>query len=342
MTDNLCLIPIEDIVCDKNYANITELALRNPLCIGYVGGEMLSDFELLVKFTEKIKSNGDRSSRAYRYFSSVLSGSFNIDTDEVISGNISVDQLWQSTAIALIDRENTLKKIMERSQLRTLGVAVAPFDPAAPDKLGDVTLQKVICPLGRNAKEFEGIIKADSYDKLKAQICEFCSSEGQGAVFLDAIGLKFEKPNEYIARLALDKLKLGITLKESELSILKTQLCREVFDAFSRNGKEVYLFLGEPNSLEIMYQAEQLLDYIESCGFTPIKVAVFASDPMGYCFAKNLSQKGYKKITVEAAICGVDCHIRDNDAFAYWGEGSTPEIKASCSATPAHFSRIIC
>ena len=342
MIDNLCLIPIEDIVRDKNYANISELALRNRLCVDYVSEDKLSDFELLSKFVEKMKSSDDRSSRAYRCFSRVLLDAFGIDIAEVLSGKLSVEQLWQSTALALINRENSLKKIIERSQISLLGVAVTPLDPVVPDKIGDVALQRALCPLGKNEYEFENLIKADSYDNLKAQISEFCSSEGRGAVFLDALGLKFEKPNEYIARIAFDKLKKGVTLKESESSILRSQLCREVFDAFSRNGKEVYLFLGEVNTLGIMYQAEQLLDYIEDCGFAPIKVAIFASDATGYCFARNLSKKGYKKITVEAAICGVDCHLIDDDAIAYWGDGCAPQIKASCSTTPVHFSKIIC
>ena len=280
-------------------------------------------------------------SRAYRYFHHVLKDCFGIEPSGVISGELSVEELWRSSSQLLLKQENSLLGLIENSNLDTLCVATSPScDETVEESIGKTKLKKILCPLGLTEQPFNLFEKYQSFEELQASIRAFCEREGEGAIFPDALEFEFEKPNPYVAKAAYEKQKNAQTLKYSELKNLKTQLCRDVIEAFASKGEAVWFVLHKNANFNIMYQTEQLLDYIDQCDFAPIKIFLCVNDLVGLNFASSMIKKRYKKITVEAALGGNDCCQIDGDALKYWGHGKLPKSFATLSKTPASFAKI--
>lgn len=349
--DCLCLIPQNHIIHDKSYCNLTEFALRTEAVRAYLcnsraesklcdGGG--SDYDVLRQLVECIKRNGDESSRVYRYLSRVLGNCFAIDAESVIKGKISTDELWHTTSRALLERKNTLSAIISRSDIESLGVAQTPWEyEKLPLKIGNTVIKDVMCPLGAYGKSILEIPGFDDLVMLEDHISRLVSPEEECAIFLDSTHLEFEEPNLYAASRAYDKIKNSATLKDSERRILKTQLLRDTFFACAENGRELYLVLPDASNMKIMYQTEQLLDYIDECLRLPIKLTLFAPDAVSFAFTSATAAKRYKKITAEVAVGGVDCYLIDESEIKYWGVGRLPEKTASLAVTPALFGKII-
>lgn len=350
--DCLCLIPQKHIIHDKSYCNLTEFALRTEAVRVYLcnsGAERKlcdgkgSDYDVLYQLVEAFKRNGDESSRVYKYFSRVLRNCFEIDANDVILERITTEELWHNTAEKLLKRENSLLGIISRSEIDSIGVAQTPWEyEALPDKIGNTKIKSVLCPLGVCGKSILEIPGFDDLAMLEDHISRLVSPEEECAIFLDSTHLEFEEPNLYAASRAYDKMKKSVTLKDSERRILKTQLLRDTLFACAQNGRELMLVLPTAVNIKMLYQTEQLLDYIDECLRPPIKLTLFATDASGFAFASATAAKRYKKITAEAAVGGVDCYLMDESEIKYWGVGRIPERTASLAATPALFGKIIC
>ena len=350
--DCLCLIPQNHIIHDKSYCNLTEFALRTEAVRVYLcnsGAERKlcdgkgSDYDVLHRLVEAFKRNGDESSRVYKYFSRVLRSCFEIDANDVILERITTEELWHSTAEKLLKRENSLLGIISRSEIDSIGVAQTPWEYGAlPDKIGNTKIKSVLCPLGVCGKSILEISGFDDLAMLEDHMSRLVSLEEECAIFLDSTHLEFEAPNLYAASRAYDKMKKSVTLKDSERRILKTQLLRDTFFACAQNGSELMLVLPGAANVKILYQTEQLLDYIDESLRSPVSVSLFAPDSIGFSFASATAAKRYKKITAEAAVGGVDCYLMDESEIKYWGVGKLPEKTASLAATPALFGKIIC
>ena len=349
MKDSLSLMPAKHIIHDKSYCNLTEFALqcedvRIYLCNSGADEKacdgVCSDFDVLHQLIESIKRNGDKSSRVYRYFSRVLKNCFGISSDDVISGDISTDELWHTTSEALLRRENSLHGIISRSELDTIGVAQTPWEyEKMPDKIGNTVIKDVMCPLGARGKS---ILDAECFSDL-AEIrrhFEFWTDTCDCAVLLNELDFEFEEPNLYVASTAYDKIKNGSPLKDNERRILKSQLLRDTFFACAENGRKLMLALPTAANAKILYQTEQLLKYVDESLRIPISLTLFASDAVGFSFACAVASKKHKKITAEAAIGGADCYLINEDEIKYWGVGKLPERYASLSHTPSPFSRV--
>ena len=349
MKDYISLIPPEHIINDKHYGNIADLALRTDILSDYLalcgkGGrektKSLSDYDILRAFVECVRERGDRSSRAYLYFERVLQNTLDVSADDLISGRLSVDELWMDTAEKLVRKENTLRQMICRSTLDSLGVAVEPWEyKKMPERIGNTRIEPVICPLG--VKGY-GVLDNEHFSGLG----DFCrhidawSEIGGCAVLLGELDFEFEKPNPYTAALAYDKIVKGLPIKTSEQSILKSQLLREVILGLSERGREIFLVLAGASNIKNLYQTEQLIKYIDESAESPVRLTLFARDAVGFSFALSNAAKCHKKITADVAICDSDCYFITESEIGYLGVGGLPDRRASLASTPAPFGRI--
>ena len=347
MKDSICLIDPEHFINDKSYSNVVELALRESFVINYLrlsgangGKDSFSDFDLLSDLIGCFVKNSDTSSRAYRFFSSVLK-KFDIDATDVIAGRINAEEIWHKTSGVMFKRENMLSGIIARSGLESIGVAQLPWKyKRLPESIGNTEIVSVACPLGvlgENLVDNGGFAELTALRKSLGEWSEL----GDFAVLMSELDFEFCEPNLYLSSRAFDKYIQGQPIKNSERDILKTQLLRDLIFAASEKGHCVNLVLPEAQNLKMMYQTEQLLEYIDECITAPVSITLFASDVVAYSFAASCEAKRYKKITVEAAVCGVDRYLIADDV-KYWGKGHVPEKTASLSKTPAHLGEIIC
>ncbi len=349
MKDSICFIPAEHIINDKSYCNIVEFAFREDIILNYlrltshderVSEGKCSDFDILVELIEALRENGDDSSRTYKYFSRVLSVIFDIDAEEVISGKITAEELWRKSSDELFRRENTLLSMLARSNLDTLCIAQTPWDyKELPNKVGNTEIKNVLCLLGDQKKCILDVEGFDGIGMLREHITDLVNKNDEVAVLLDHLDFEFSEPNPYAAGVAYDKYRKGDSLKNNELNILKTQLLRDLIFACAENKRKVSVVLSNVSNIKILYQTEQLLDYIDASLRTPLNITLFAPDVVGFSFASGCGVKGYKKITVEAAICGVDRYLM-RDEVKYFGIGKLPEESASLAKTPASFARL--
>lgn len=351
MNDSICLIPPEYFIADKSYSNIVEFAFRNSIISDYLRASHTfdrirdgncSDFDVLTNLIDHFRKNSDTASRAYRYFSRVLSECFDVDAKDVVSGIVSAEAIWHDTADALLKRENTLFGIISRGELDSIGVAQTPWEyKSLPDKIGNTKLVGVMCPLGARKKSVLDEAPCDDFADLRGYLERFAAAH-DNAVLFDELDFEFCEPNLYASSLAYEKYRKGMTLKNSELNILKTQLLRDTFFSCAENEGQLFLILPDASNVSILYQTEQLLDYIDGCISMPVKTVLFAQDVVGFSFALARQAKGYKKITVEAAIGGDDRYLMNDDDVKYWGVGRMPDRMASLSDTPAYIGKIIC
>lgn len=349
MKDSICFIPAEHVISDKSYCNIVEFAFREDLMLDYlrltstderVSDGMCSDFDILVGLIEAFKKNGDDSSRAYKYFSRVLSKCFGIDASSVISGNISADELWTRSADELFRRESSLLKMIARSDLDTLCIAQTPWEyQELTDRIGSVEIKTALCPLGDQKKCILDVHGFDGIEALREYITDIVKKNDNVAVLLDELDFEFSEPNPYVAGVAYDKYRNGVALKNNELNILKAQLLRDLLFACAESKREVSILLSTASNVKILYQTERLLDYIDASLRTPLNVDLFAPDLVSFSFALSCSAKKYKKITVEAAICGIDRYLM-SDEVKYYGVGKLPERSASLAKTPASLVKL--
>lgn len=339
MIDHLCLIPPKYFAENKVYTNIGELCLVNKVVFDYIkinGGSVEgSDYDIFAQFISFLKKNTDKSSRAAKYFWHVLDFFWMIKADDIIEEKMSVEELWRYTSEFLEESVNTVCGIIDCFELDALGVAITPKDNDAelPQRIYGTVLERVLCPFGladNPMNEYEG---HSSLSELEKKIFDFCFQRGSGAILLGTLDFEFEKPNIYEANKAYDKIKIGVPLKNKERNILKTQLCRDVFEIFAKKREEIFLILSSASNVKSLYQTEQLLQYIDECNFSHLKLSLLAPDNVAYTFA--LEQVGkYKNITVDAGICGDDCHCVNEDGILYWGCGKMPSKRASLARTP--------
>ena len=351
MKDSICLIPPEHFLSDKSYSNVVEFAFRTKIISDYLrlsGAESRasdgvgSDYDILVSLVDSFRKNSDSSSRIYRYFSRVLLECFNIDAKRVINREISVDELWKTTSDALMKRENTLWGIISRSELCEICVAAPPFDLyELPENIGNVSIKSAVCPLGVNGEGILDTTKTDSFESLRLSIDSAVKRAEKCAVLLCELDFEFAVPNLYTSSIAYDKIKRGLSLRDNEKMMLRTQLLRDVITSCAEHEKELMLVLSDASNVKGMYQTEQLLGYMDDCLQKPISIVMFACDVVGFSFAISHESKRYKKITVEAAIGGNDRYLMTDDA-KYFGVGALPERMASLSDTPAYLGKIIC
>ena len=347
MTDSLCLISVEKLAENKNYSNIVEFAFRNDLVLSYLINSKVmpddridrgSDFDMLRGLVESMRCNRDASSRTYIYFDNVLRSGFGISAESVLSGNMTVEELWQITSKVLLKKENSLRDMIARSSLSCLGVAVAPWENAELEgKIGNTEIKKISCPLGNDRKNVWEALNFEDFSRLEDSICRLAKEEKTVAIFMDSLDFEFEKPNPYSASRAYEKIKNGESPREADRKIFKTQLVRDVFS----NADEIMMILPKASNISKLSHIEQLIEYIDSCDFTSTKVTLFAGDVLSFGFASEMSAKRHKKITAEPAICGIDCHFI-GDEIMYWGIGKLPEKTASLATSPAPFGKIIC
>jgi hypothetical protein len=209
-----------------------------------------------------------------------------------------------------------------------------------PEKIGSTEIHPVICPLGvcgesvLDINEFSGHSDFCRYIELWAEM-------GDCAIFIDELDFEFEKPNPYTAALAYDKILKGLPIKRGELNILKSQLLRDVMLGFPEAGREIFLVLSGASNVKNLYQTEQLIEYIDASAKYPISLTLFASDSVGFSFAKATEAKKHEKITVDTAICEIDCHFITDDEAKYLGVGRLPDKRASLAKTPSPFGRIV-
>ena len=346
MRDSICLIQPKNFINDKSYSNLTEFAFRNTLITDYlrlshaearVGDGRCSDFDILKSLVESLKNNSDTASRVYRYFSRVL-GCFKMDADDVLAGNISVEELWRETSKALSKRENTLHGMLSRSGIRYLGVAQAPWEyEKLPERIGDATISSVICPLGVREKNILDVDGFDDLSMLRRHLECLAESGEDIAIFFDEPDFEFCEPNPYGAEMAYNKYRKGLPMKNVERNILRSQLLRDTFFAAAKNERRILFVLPNTENIKVMYQAEQLFDYIDDCIPKRSEVVLFAPDVVSFSFAASCEARKYKKITVEAAICGVDRYLMTDDDVKYWGLGRLPKSFASLCEVPAYF-----
>ena len=154
------------------------------------------------------------------------------------------------------------------------------------------------------------------------------------AVFV--AGFEFEKPNDYTASTAYEKLTAGVGLSDRERRVLSSQLCRRILLNAAENGQTVMVFLPSAPDVYSMGEWARLLDYIDITIKTGhLSVTLFAPDAVGLCFASSLVGR-YKKITADTGVCGSGCGAPLEEAARYWGIDKLPLKRASLSQSPAY------
>ena len=161
------------------------------------------------------------------------------------------------------------------------------------------------------------------------------------AIFFDDFDFEFCEPNPYGAEMAYNKYRKGLPMKNAERNILKSQLLRDTIFAASKNECRILFVLPSTENIKALYQTEQFFDYIDDCIPKRSEVVLFAPDAVSFSFAASHEARKYKKITVEAAICGVDRYLMTDDDVKYWGLGGLPESFASLSEAPVYFDGLL-
>ena len=326
-SDRLCLIPYSDIVNSKQYSNIGEYLLRcSPEVSKFLSlssndnrvlrGEC-SDFDLLCAFLDTASMCEGRVPAAVENFEKALSKL--LGHGSVLS--MSAEQIWLESLEKLAIEENSTANIIARSGLNKIGVPISAEDlkvyPQKPT-CGNVEIDPVGCPFGTKTVSFDTIGSDASFNKLCEGLSDFASSISKCALFFSGVG--FEKPNEYGAEIAYEKLASGHKISQKEALMLSSQLMRVVSRALCKANGELMIFLPAAPDIASMGGAQTLIDYLDDSGIDAnLNITLFARDAVGACMAAAMAGKRYKKIAAVTGICGNGSGLPDASASEYWG-----------------------
>jgi hypothetical protein len=348
-TDRLCLIPYADILNDKQYSNVGEYLLRpSPEVSKFlilssaddrvVRGEC-SDFDLLCAFLEAATVCGGRASAVVKNFEKAVSRL--LGHGSVLS--MTADQIWLESLEKLALDENRTVNLIARSGLQKIGIPISVEDYAKHTKTlfcGDVEMDLVGCPFGTQNVSFDTVDLNCSFEKLCERLFNFASSISKCALFFD--DFSFEKPNEYGASIAYEKLSSGQKLSSKESAMLSSQLMRVVSRAVCKSKGELMIFLPAAPNLASMWGAQNFVEYLDDGAIDEkLNVTIFARDAVGACMSAAMAGKRYKKIAAVTGMCGNGSGMPDVSASEYWGCGiMTFSNRASLAANAGYLSSL--
>lgn len=345
--DKLCLITYNDILNDKRYSNIGEYLLRcSPKVSNFLKNSLAddkavlgecSDFDLLRAFLASAAQEGARGAAVLKSFEHAASKL--LGHGDVLL--MSAEALWGEALEKLeLDKNSTVNAIAA-SGLDRIGIPVSADELAnASGNLlcGSVEINCVGCPFGTKSISFDTIMRKDKLADVYKALSDLSSSVSATALFFD--GYSFEKPNEYGASLAYEKLLSERKLSIKENAILSTQLIRAVARTVSDAEGELMMFLPSAPDVRSMGAAQSLLDYLdEDVIERALRVTVFSCDAVGACMAAAMAGKRYKNITAVTGISGNGSGLPDASASEYWGCGvMSLQCKASLAKNAGYLS----
>lgn len=338
--DRLSRIAYEDILKDRQSSNISEYLLRDSAAVRgllmissddkkAISGEC-SDFDLLRAFLECIRKTEAYGSLSAKYFEKTASGL--LGRKDVLS--MSAEDIWEESLKRLSSEEMSLDAMISGSGLEKIGIAVTLNESRTVKKsffCGSTEVTPVVCPFGAENISYETIEKGKIFANLNDILIEPMSDIPEYAVFVN--GFIFEKPNEYGAAKAYERLSEGRSLSERDNGLLMTQLMRSIALSLSNVGGELMLFLPSAGGLDHMADTLKLIRYLDDNVLTKaLKLSIFSCDAVSACAAASMSGHRYKNITAVTGISGNGSGLPDALASEYWGVGHLPlEIWASLS-----------